>query len=73
MKNKKRNNNSSWTRKHQKHKECSYGYKIVCCYDDKYSQPYKSYRGKNAAYKFLEAIFEEEKIIDKYLREFSDI
>src|SRR5277367_5010915 len=67
----KENNNSSWTRKHQKHNVCSYGYKIVCCYDDKYSQPYKSYRGQNAACKFLEAIFEEEKNIDKYLREFS--
>ena len=45
------------TIKYQKHKICSYGYKVVCCYDDKYSQPYKCFRGKNAAYKFLEAIF----------------
>ena len=64
------NENSSWTRKHQKHNICSYGYKVVCCYDDKYSQPYKSFRGENAAYKFLEAIFEEEKTIDKYMRQF---
>ena len=64
------NENSSWTRKHQKHNICSYGYKVVCCYNDKYSQPYKSFRGENAAYKFLEAIFEEEKTIDKYMRQF---
>ena len=62
--------NSSWTRKHQKHIACSYGYKVVCCYDDKYSRPYKRFRGENAAYKFLEAIIEEEKTINKYMREF---
>ena len=61
---------SSWTVKHQKHDICSYGYKVVCCYDDKYSQPYKSFRGINAMYKFLEAIFEEEKVIDKYMQQF---
>jgi hypothetical protein len=61
--------NVSWTRKDQEHKICSYGYKVVCC-DDKYSQPYKSFRGKSAAYKFLEAIFEEEKVIDEYMRKF---
>src|SRR5277367_5195107 len=66
------NKNSSWTRKHQKHKVCSYGYKVVCCYDEKYSKPYQSFRGKKAAYKFLEALFEEEKIINKHLKEFSE-
>ena len=65
-------NEKSWTRKHQRHNICSYGYKVVCCYDDKYSQPYKSFRGENAAYKFLEAIFEEEKIIDNCMKHFKD-
>ena len=62
--------NSSWTVKHQKHKVCSYGYKVVCCYDDKLSKPYKSYRGENAAYKFLEAIFKEENEIDIMMNKF---
>ena len=30
---------------YQEHKACGYGYKIVCQYDDKYSKPYKGYRG----------------------------
>ena len=29
------NNNKSYTNKYQKHTSCSYGYKVVCCYDDK--------------------------------------
>ena len=30
--------NKSYTEAYQKHKDCGYGYKIVCCYDDKYSK-----------------------------------
>ena len=26
----------------QKHVACSYGYKVVCCYDDKLSKPIKN-------------------------------
>ena len=33
------NNAKSYTNKYQKHTSCSYGYKVVCCYDDKYSKP----------------------------------
>ena len=33
---------------YQERKACGYGYKIVCQYDDKYSKPYKGYRGENA-------------------------
>ena len=36
----------SYTDKYQKHTSCSYGYKVVCCYDDKYSKPVKIYRGE---------------------------
>ena len=32
---------------YQEHKACGYHYKIVCQYDDKYSIPYKGYRGEN--------------------------
>ena len=33
------------TEKLQKHVACSNGYKIVCCYDDRLSKPFKMYRG----------------------------
>ena len=33
------NNNKSYTNKYQKHTSCNYGYKVVCCYDDKYTKP----------------------------------
>ena len=32
------NNNKSYTEAYQKHTDCGYGYKVVCCYDDKYSK-----------------------------------
>ena len=48
------NDNTSYTEAYQKHTSCSYGYKLVCCYDDKYSKPVQIYRGENSIYKFLE-------------------
>ena len=53
------NNNKSYTEAYQKHADCGYGYKLVCCYDDKYSKPTKTYRGKKAVYKFMEAMLDE--------------
>ena len=32
-------NQQSFTEAYQKHTDCGYGYKVVCCYDDKYSKP----------------------------------
>ena len=55
------NNNKSYTEVYQKHTDCGYGYKIVCCYDDKYSKPATTYRGKKAVYKFMEDMLEEVK------------
>ena len=49
----------SYTEAHQKHTDCGYGYKVVCCYDDKYSKPVQIYRGENAVYKFMENMLEE--------------
>ena len=43
---------------YQEHKACGYGYKILCQYDDKYSKPYKGYRGENAIYKLIENLLE---------------
>ena len=55
------NNEKSYTESYQNHKDCGYGYKVVCCYDDKYSKPVKIYRGENAVNKFMEAMLEEVK------------
>ena len=40
------NNDKPYTESYQKHKDCGYGYKVVCCFDDKYSKPVQIYRGK---------------------------
>ena len=58
------------TEKLQKHVACSYGYKVVCCYNDSLSKPYKMYRGTDSVHKFFTDIFEEEKEILEKLRSF---
>jgi hypothetical protein len=63
-------NGKSFTIKTHEHITCSYGYKVVCFENDKYSKPFKIYRGIDAVYKFFEDMFEEEKQIDEYMREF---
>ena len=62
------NNNKSYTEAYQKHTDCGYGYKIVCCYDDKYSKPITIYRGEKAVYKFMEAMLEEVKYCKKIMK-----
>ena len=52
-------NDNSYTQVYQKHTDCGYGYKDVCCYDDKYTKPINIYRGPKAVYKFLEAMLKE--------------
>ena len=49
----------SYTEAYQTHEDCGYGYKVVCCYDDKYSKQTCIYRGENAVYKFMERMLEE--------------
>ena len=53
------NNEKSYTEAYQKHTDCGYGYKVVCCYDDKYSKPVQIHRGANAVHKFMENMLEE--------------
>ena len=55
------NNDKSYTEAYQKHTDCGYGYKVVCCYDDKYTKPVQIYRGEKAVYKFMENMLEEVK------------
>ena len=49
----------SYTEAYQTHEDCGYGYKVVCCYDDKYSKHTRIYRSENAVYKFMEKMLEE--------------
>ena len=35
------NDNKSYTEAYQTHEDCGYGYKVVCCYKDKYSNQFK--------------------------------
>ena len=49
----------SYTEAYQTHEDCGYGYKVVCCYDDKYSKQTRIYKCENAVYKFMEKMLEE--------------
>ena len=60
--------NKSYTEAYQKHTDCGYGYKVVCCYDDKYTKPIQLYRGEKAVYKFMENILEEVKYCKKVMK-----
>ena len=61
-------NDKSYTEAYQKHTDCGYGYKVVCCYDDKYSKPATTYRGEKAVYKLMEAMLEEVKYCKKVMK-----
>ena len=64
------NNDSSYTEAYQKHTDCGYGYKVVCCYDDKYTKKIQLYRGEKAVYKFVENMLEEVKYCKKVMKTF---
>ena len=51
-------NNDSYTEKYQDHIPCRFAYKVVCV-DNKFSKKVVLYRGKNAVYRFIEAIRKE--------------
>ena len=64
------NNDKSFTEAYQKHTDCGYGYKVVCCYDDKYTKPVQIYRGEKAVHKFMEAMLEEVKYCKKVMKKY---
>ena len=66
----KQNNDKSYTENYQKHTACSFGYKLVCCYDDKYSKKVAIYRGENAIYQFMEKMLEEVKYCQKIKKKY---
>ena len=45
-------------KKYQDHVPCSFAYKLVCV-DDEFTKPIFAFRGENAAYEFIKAIFKE--------------
>ena len=49
----------SYTEKYQKHTACSFGYKVVCYYDNRYSGDVVIYRGEDCIQKFMKCMFEE--------------
>ena len=49
----------SYTKAYQTHEDCGSAYKVICCYDDKYSKPIQTYRGEHTVYKFMEKMLEE--------------
>ena len=53
------NDNNSYTKAYQTHEDCGYGYKVVYCYEDKYSKPIQKYQSKNAVYRFMKRMLEE--------------
>ena len=52
-------NKKSYTEAYQTHEDCGSAYKVICCYDDKYSKDICIYRGENTVYKFMENMLEE--------------
>ena len=64
------NDKKSFTEAYQKHTDCGYGYKLVCCYDDKYTKPLQLYRGQHAVYGFMEAMLQEVEYCKKVIRDF---
>ena len=64
--------NKSYTEAYQRHTDCGYGYKVVCCYDDKYTKPIQIYRGEKAVYKFMENMLEEVKYCKKAMKKHFD-
>ena len=52
-------NKRSYMEAYQTHEDCVSAYKVICCYDDKYSKDICIYRGENAVYKFMEMMLEE--------------
>ena len=56
---KKDKDSRSYTEAYKTHEDCGYGYKVICCYDDKYSKYTHIYRGENAVYKFMEKMLKE--------------
>ena len=59
----------SYTEKYQKHTACSFGYKVVWLYDQKYSGDEVIYRGEDCIEKFMKCMFDEVQNCKKKIKE----
>ena len=59
----------SYTSTYQGHKACSYGYKLVCRYDKRYSKPVEIYRGEDCIEKFIMKMLSEVKDCQRIVSE----
>ena len=59
----------SYTTTYQSHKACSYGYKLVCRYDKRYSKPVEIYRGEDCIQKFIREMLSEVEDCQRIVRE----
>ena len=57
----------SYSKKYQDHIPCSFAYKLVCV-DDEFSTSIVVFRGKNVAFKFIEAILKEHEYCKKVMK-----
>ena len=57
----------SYSKKYQDHIPFSFSYKLICV-DDKFSKPIVVFRGENAAYEFIKAIFKEYQYCKKVIK-----
>ena len=57
----------SYSKKYQDHILCSFANKLACV-DDKFTKPIVVFRGENAAYEFIKAIFKEHQYCKKVMK-----
>ena len=57
----------SYSKKYQDHIPCSFAYKLVCV-DDEFTKPIVVFRGENAAFEFIKAIFKEYQYCKKVMK-----
>ena len=65
----KQSDSKSCTEKYQKHTACSFGYKVICHYDKKYSRDLVIYRGEDPISKFIKCMFHEIKNCQRIMGE----
>ena len=58
-----------YSKKYKDHIPCSFAC-IVVCIDDKFTKPIVVFRGENAAYEFIKAIFKELKYCKKVMKKY---
>ena len=63
----KQNPKEPCTNKYKKYVACSYGYKLVCV-DDKLSQTFKTYLGKDSVYNLINNMIKESKYCSEVMK-----